>query len=58
MTNKKTNKKEEPLMTTIKLKKTNKKVFRECAVHPRETDEDVVMRLVEKDKANRKEQKE
>jgi hypothetical protein len=35
-------------ITTIRLKKETKKKLREFAIHPRETDEDIILRLIKK----------
>jgi len=36
-------------ITTIRLKKDTKKKLRKFEIHPRETDEDIVLRLMEKE---------
>lgn len=36
------------LITTIRLKKDTKKKLREFEIHPRETDEEIILRLIEK----------
>lgn len=35
-------------ITTLRLKKDTKKKLRKFAVHPRETDEDIILRLIKK----------
>ena len=37
-------------ITTIRLKKETKKELRKIEIHPRETDEDIVLRLIKKAK--------
>ena len=36
------------ITTTLRLKKTTKKQLREFEIHPRETDEDIILRLIKK----------
>lgn len=40
-------------ITTIRLKKEIKKKLRELEVHPRETDEEIIVRLIEEYKLNK-----
>jgi len=41
-------------ITTIRLKKDTKKKLREFEIHPRETDEEIILRLIEKCNKKRK----
>ena len=41
-------------ITTIRLKKDTKRKLRKFQIHPRETDEDIILRLMKQNETNNK----